>query len=65
MLAHAVNEKLTRKVRLVGPLFEQQDYGIAVQRDSALRKRVNQSLLELAENGVLTQLNEKWFGQKE
>ena len=65
VLAHAVNEKLTRKVRLVGPLFEQQDYGIAVQRDSALRKRVNQSLLELAENGVLTQLNEKWFGQKE
>lgn len=65
VLAHAVNEKWSRNVRLVGPLFEQQDYGIAVQRDSALRKRINQSLLEIAENGVLAQLNEKWFGQRE
>jgi len=65
VLAHAVNEKWSRTVRLVGPLFEQQDYGIAVQRGSALREMVNRSLLEIAENGVLAQLNEKWFGQKE
>jgi polar amino acid transport system substrate-binding protein len=65
VLAHAVNEKWSRTVRLVGPLFEQQDYGIAVRRGSALREVVNQSLLEIAENGVLAQLNEKWFGQKE
>jgi polar amino acid transport system substrate-binding protein len=65
VLAHAVNEKWSRTVRLVGPLFEQQDYGIAVQESSVLREMVNQSLLEISENGVLAQLNEKWFGQKE
>lgn len=64
VLAHAVNEKWNRTVRLVGPLFEHQDYGIAVQRGSVRRKMVNQALLEIAEKGVLAQLNKKWFGEK-
>lgn len=65
VLAHAVNKDWNRNVRLVGPLFEQQNYGIVVSRGSTLRKAINQALLSLSESGKLAELNEKWFGQKE
>lgn len=65
VLAHAVNRDWNGRVRLVGPLFEQQNYGIVVSRGSALRKAVNQALLSLEENGKLAELNGKWFGQRE
>jgi len=65
VLVHAVNSDWNGRVRLVGPLFEPQDYGIVVSRGSPLRKAVNQALLSLTEKGKLAELNEKWFGQRE
>ncbi len=43
-------------------LFERQNYGIALQTDSPLRKQVNTVLLELAEDGTIDDLRTKWFG---
>jgi polar amino acid transport system substrate-binding protein len=65
VLAHAVNRDWNGRVRLIGPLFEQQNYGIVVSRGSPLRKAINQALLSLEEKGTLAELNEKWFGQRE
>lgn len=65
VLSHAVNRDWNGRVRLIGPLFEQQNYGIVVSRGSPLRKAVNQALLSLTEKGRLAELNEKWFGQRE
>jgi polar amino acid transport system substrate-binding protein len=42
-------------------LFERQNYGIAVQTDSPLRKQINTVLLELAEDGTIDELRAKWF----
>ena len=43
-------------------LFERQNYGIALQTDSTLRKQINTVLLELAEDGTINDLRTKWFG---
>ena len=62
VLAYLINSDDRCAVRLVGPTFETQDYGIALPSGSPLRKRVNIALLELAEAGKLVDLNRKWFG---
>lgn len=45
-------------------LFERQNYGIALQSGSPLRKQINTILLELSEEGVIDELRDKWFGSK-
>ena len=63
VLSHAVNEDPRSPIRLVGPLFEHQDYGIVLPRGSKLRKSVNQALLTLVEQGKIAELNVRWFGE--
>jgi polar amino acid transport system substrate-binding protein len=65
VLAHEITGGNSPKMRLVGPVFEHQDYGIVLPRGSPLRKDVNRAILLLAENGKLAELNIKWFGEKE
>jgi polar amino acid transport system substrate-binding protein len=48
-------------VEVVGPLFGQEKYGIAVAAGSPLRARINLALLELVEDGTYEQLYAKWF----
>jgi len=52
-------------VRLVGPTFEKQDYGIALPADSPLREPVNTALLTLSESGRLAEISRKWLGVSE
>ncbi len=65
VLAHEIKEDPRSPVRLVGPVFEHQDYGIALPPGSPHRKAINQALLTLSENGTLARLNIRWFGEKE
>ena len=65
VLAHEIKENPRSPVRLVGPVFEHQDYGIALPPGSPHRKAINQALLTLGENGTLAELNVRWFGEKE
>lgn len=65
VLANTIMEATRCPVRLVGPIFEHQDYGIALPPGSPLRKQINQILLTLAETGELAKLNLTWFGERE
>jgi polar amino acid transport system substrate-binding protein len=65
VLAYHVRNDARSPIRLVGPVFDHQDYGIAFPPGSLLRKAVNQALLTLHENGTLAELNLRWFGEKE
>jgi len=65
VLANTIVEATRCPVRLVGPIFEHQDYGIALPPGSPLRKQINRILLTLAETGELAKLNLTWFGEKE
>jgi polar amino acid transport system substrate-binding protein len=49
-------------VRLVGPVFSLQDYGIALPTGSPLREEINRALLEMIEDGSYERLEQSWFG---
>jgi polar amino acid transport system substrate-binding protein len=50
------------RVETAGGVFRKEDYGIVFAEGSPLRKRVDQALLELRENGTYAQIYQKWFG---
>jgi len=52
-------------VRVVGPLFRQEKYAIAVAEGSGLRKRINQALLKIYEDGTYEQIYARWFSPKQ
>ena len=52
------------RVRIAGPVFRKEDYGIVFPEDSPLRKKVDGAILALREDGTYDQLYEKWFGTK-
>ena len=50
------------KVKVVGPLYQGQSYGIAFPQGSELREKVTISILKMKENGSYDKLYKKWFG---
>jgi polar amino acid transport system substrate-binding protein len=50
------------RFQTVGAIFRKENYGIAFPDKSPLRKRVNEALLKLKENGTYESLYVKWFG---
>jgi len=50
--------------KVVGRLFERQNYGIGVQQGSPQRKPINEALLKLRESGFIDELQTKWFGDQ-
>lgn len=65
VLAYFINSSNRSPVRLVGPTFEKQDYGIALPAGSDLREAINNALLKLQESGTLSAIDRKWFGVSE
>ncbi|MGH7772051.1 MAG: transporter substrate-binding domain-containing protein [Candidatus Binatia bacterium] len=50
------------KVQVAGSIFRKESYGIVFPDNSPYRKRVNEALLTLRENGTYQELYKKWFG---
>jgi ABC-type amino acid transport substrate-binding protein len=51
------------RTRVVGPIFEEQAYAIAVPEGNALREAINGALLTLRENGTYRQIHADYFGE--
>jgi polar amino acid transport system substrate-binding protein len=60
LLYYAANEG-RGKVRVVGPVFRRENYGILFPPGSALRKKVNAALLKMREDGSYDRLYDRWF----
>lgn len=58
---HALNFGQGR-IQVVGPPFNEEDYGIALAEGSPLREEINRSLLRLREDGTYNRIYTKWFG---
>ena len=52
------------KVKTMGPVFQEQNYGIALPYNSPHREALNRTLLTLFENGTCQKIYEKWFGSE-
>ncbi len=62
VLQHHASRKGKGKVKVVGFLFEEQNYGIALQVRSPYREKINIALLKLIESGAYQEIAERWFG---
>jgi ABC-type proline/glycine betaine transport system substrate-binding protein/ABC-type amino acid transport substrate-binding protein len=62
VLQHYASKKGKGKVQVVGLMFKEKNYGIALPRKSDLRDRINVALLQLEESGAYEEVNKKWFG---
>ena len=49
-------------VELAGPPFHEEDYGFAFPQNSDLRSKVDQTLLEIRQDGTYELIKRKWFG---
>jgi len=65
VLQHYASHEGAGKVAVVGPIFWQQFYGIALPTGSPYREPINRALLQLIESGRYQLLYKKWFGAKE
>ncbi|MCC6612914.1 MAG: transporter substrate-binding domain-containing protein [Anaerolineae bacterium] len=63
VLIYYANVEARGEVTVVGPLFERQDYGIALPTGSPLREDIDRALLEILEDGIYDEIYERWFGQ--
>lgn len=52
------------RVKTVGPLYQGQQYGIALVEGSPWRKAVNDALAAMRKDGTYADIHEKWFGEK-
>jgi ABC-type amino acid transport substrate-binding protein len=62
VLRYYLSKQTGTRLRLVGPTFEKQFYGIGLQQESPLRLPINRALLALNERGFMDTLQKKWFG---
>lgn len=65
VLAYAAAGARKGRIRLTGPVFQSQHYGIAFLPTSPLRRAVDQALLTLKETGEYHRLQAKWFGESD
>ncbi len=51
------------KAKLVGPILNSEQYGIAIRKDEIrLKKAIDDALSDMKERGIYSKINEKWFG---
>jgi ABC-type amino acid transport substrate-binding protein len=62
VLQHYAAHEGRGKVHVVGLVFWEQNYGIALPPESPLREPINRALLRLIETGQYRDIHEKWFG---
>ncbi|PMR74711.1 transporter substrate-binding domain-containing protein [Billgrantia endophytica] len=51
------------RTKVVGPLYEGQQYGIVFHKGSEWVEPVNEALAEMQEDGTYDEIYEKWFGE--
>ncbi len=51
------------QVMLVGPIFQKENYAIALPNGSPYREPINAALLKIREDGTYATLYQKWFGE--
>lgn len=61
-LQYYANTEGKGKVKVVGKMFNKQDYAYIYPEGSRLIEQVNRALLKLTENGTITTLHRNWFG---
>ena len=62
-LRYYANTEGKGKVKVVGKMFNKQDYAFLYPEGSKLNEPVDRALLKLIENGTVATIHKKWFGE--
>ena len=63
VLDYYVNHEGTGVAAMAGPIFKDEDYGIAFPIGSKLKEEADEALLSMKEDGSYDLLKQKWFGK--
>ena len=63
VLDYYVNHEGTGVAAMAGPIFKDEDYGIAFPIGSKLKEDADEALLSMKEDGSYDLLKQKWFGR--
>lgn len=64
-LMHLVSDMNRKNLRVIGPVFDTFDFGIAMPGGSPLREDLNTALLRMREDGTLDRIRDRWLGKHE
>jgi len=62
-LSFIVNEVGVGRIRIIGPLFDEFDFGIALPNGSPIRESLNTAILRMREEGEINRIKEQWIGK--
>jgi ABC-type amino acid transport substrate-binding protein len=62
-LSFVVGEVGPGRIRIVGPLFDEFDFGIALPNGSPIRESLNHAILRMREEGAISRIKERWIGK--
>ena len=61
---HIIFVEKNDDLEIVEDIFDKEEYAICLSKDNAdLTKEFNEALKELKEDGTLTEISKKWYGQ--
>ena len=63
VLRYYVATASSSEFRVAGPIFNREDYGIALPEDSPHLEDINRAVLAIREDGTYAEVYAKWFGQ--
>ena len=63
VLQYLAAQPANRGLQVVGPIFRPYKIAIAVKEGSPLRKRINEALLAMYQDGTYENISAKWFAQ--
>jgi polar amino acid transport system substrate-binding protein len=62
-LSYIVNEAGKGRIKIVGPLFDEFDFGIALPNGSPIRESLNTVILRMREEGAIERIKDRWIGK--
>jgi ABC-type amino acid transport substrate-binding protein len=63
ILSYYVQKYGNGELEVIGETFEEEFYGIALPIDSPHRELINQTLLDIMDDGTFNEIYKKWFGE--
>jgi len=63
ILSYYVQKQGNDELEVIGETFEEEFYGIALPINSPYRELINQTLLDIIDDGTFNELYRKWFGE--
>lgn len=63
VLMYYTQQNTDETLKVIGNMFDIQDYGIVLKLNSIYRQPINEAILKLREDGTFEEIYQRWFGK--